>query len=259
MNTNPAYDLFLLMFNLTQLHNKEKIIELFIERMMEIFKPVVFNYSLNAEQNRNTVFELRTRKSHYGVIVTDRPLPDDKVLSMLIKNSTQMLAVTFEHLDYEHALENERNAYEAKASTSLGELKKTVQELQDSQTASINLIEDLSDEVEKRSETEKELLLKNLVFDESIAANSIADINGVIKQVNASFLKTWGYLSEKEVLGRPISDFLKYENEVAEIIKSLDVTGQWNGEYTALKSDRSTFFANGLATNWLSVICARCF
>jgi PAS domain S-box-containing protein len=248
MNTNPAYDLFLLMFNLTQLHNKEKIIELFIERMMEIFKPVVFNYSLNAEQNRNTVFELRTRKSHYGVIVTDRPLPDDKVLSMLIKNSTQMLAVTFEHLDYEHALENERNAYEAKASTSLGELKKTVQELQDSQTASINLIEDLSDEVEKRSETEKELLLKNLVFDESIAANSIADINGVIKQVNASFLKTWGYLSEKEVLGRPISDFLKYENEVAEIIKSLDVTGQWNGEYTALKSDRSTFFANGLAT-----------
>src|SRR5665811_1017798 len=190
--------------------------------MQEIFKPVVFNYSLSAEPSSDIIYEIRTRKSQFGVIVTAGPLPSEKELCVLIANSIQMLAVTLEHLDYEHTLENERNKYEEKALKSLDELKSTVRDLQDSRTASINLIEDLSDEVEKRKETERELLLKNLVFDESIAANSISDINGVLKQANASFLKTWDYMSEEEVVGRPISDFFKYENEVTEIIKSLD-------------------------------------
>jgi PAS domain S-box-containing protein len=167
---------------------------------------------------------------------------------MLIKNSIQILAVTLEHLDYELTLENERNDYETKANKSLEELKKTVKDLQDSRTASINLIEDLSDEVEKRRETEKELLLKNLVFDESIAANSIADKSGILRQANTSFIKTWGYNSKEEVIGRSITEFIRDKNEVKEIFRSLDDTGQWNGEYTALKRDGSTFYANGLAT-----------
>lgn len=157
MITNPAYDLFLLMFNLTQLHNKDKIVELFIEGIQVIFTPVIFNYSLNAEQPSDTVFELRTRKSQYGVIAADGPLPPDKELCMLIKNSIQILAVTLEHLEYEQTLENERNDNEVKAIISLEELKKTVGDLKDSRTASINLIEDLSDEVEKRKETENAL------------------------------------------------------------------------------------------------------
>jgi len=227
MNTNLAYDLFLLMFNLTQLHNKEKIIELFIESMQEIFKPVVFNYSLNTEQSSDNIFEIRTRKFKYGVIVADGPLPTDRDLCILITNSIQMLALTLEHLDYEQTLENERNVYEVNANTSL---------------------EELSDEIDRRKETEKELLLKNLVFDESIAAISIADKSGILRQANASFVKTWGYNSKEEVIGRSNVEFVRSETELSEIISSLDETGQWNGEYTALKKDGTTFYANGLAT-----------
>lgn len=92
------------MFNLTQLHDKDKIIELFIESVNEFFKPVVFTYSSNSEQSSDTVFELRTRKSHYGVIVADGPLPPDKDFYILIRNSIQMLAFTIEHLDYDFYL-----------------------------------------------------------------------------------------------------------------------------------------------------------
>jgi PAS domain S-box-containing protein len=99
-----------------------------------------------------------------------------------------------------------------------------------------------------RKKAEEELILKNLVFEESIAANSISDLKGLITNVNSAFVKTWGYSNKEEVLGKPISEFLEYEKETAVILNSLSVSGKYSGEYTARKKDKSTFHAFSLAT-----------
>jgi PAS domain S-box-containing protein len=99
-----------------------------------------------------------------------------------------------------------------------------------------------------RKRADESLLLKNLVFEASIAANSIADKNGIITEVNQKFLQIWGYASKDAVVGKPIEDFLKDPDQAVAIIKALNDSGQWDGEYIAKRFDGSTFIAHGLAT-----------
>jgi PAS domain S-box-containing protein len=96
--------------------------------------------------------------------------------------------------------------------------------------------------------SEEKLLLKNLVFDASIAANSIADLDGTIAEANAAFLRTWGYQSRDEVIGKAIPDFIRYGEEAVAMTTALNEAGQWEGDYTAMRRDGSTFLAHGLAT-----------
>ena len=105
-----------------------------------------------------------------------------------------------------------------------------------------------AEDITERKRSEEALRLKNLVFDMSIAANSIADVAGVITQANNTFLQLWGYSNKDEVVGRPLMDFVQNQGEAIAIITALNETGQWKGEYTAKKKDGSTFIAYGLAT-----------
>jgi len=66
-----------------------------------------------------------------------------------------------------------------------------------------------SNNITERKRAEELLQLKNLVFDTSIAANSIADTDGIINEANDSFLQLWGYSSNDEVVGNPLSYFSK--------------------------------------------------
>ncbi|NOU15991.1 MAG: PAS domain S-box protein [Bacteroidales bacterium] len=99
----------------------------------------------------------------------------------------------------------------------------------------------------RKKQTEA-LRFKNLVFDASLVANSIADINGNYTEINDTFLRIWGYSKREEVLGLPIQSFFNDQNNASEIISSLNKIGQWEGDFTARKKDGSTFFAHGLAT-----------
>jgi len=101
---------------------------------------------------------------------------------------------------------------------------------------------------QERDEAEAELLLKNLVFDVSISANSIADTQGILTYVNEAFLDIWGYSNKEEVIGKPISDFLSSNDEANKIISALNETGTWERGYTALKKDKTTFDAYGFGT-----------
>jgi PAS domain S-box-containing protein len=100
----------------------------------------------------------------------------------------------------------------------------------------------------KARESEEKLRLKNLVFNASIAANSISDINGIITEVNDAFLKAWGYPHKDHAIGKAISEFMIYPDEGALIVKALLKYGEWEGDYTARKMDGSSFIAHGLAT-----------
>ena len=61
--------------------------------------------------------------------------------------------------------------------------------------------------IDKRKKAEEALQLKDLVFDASIAANSIADNNGFITHVNNAFLKMWGYKTKEQAIGNSVADF----------------------------------------------------
>ena len=104
-------------------------------------------------------------------------------------------------------------------------------------------------DVTESKRTEESLRLKNLVFDRSIAANSIADAHGIITEVNNTFLRAWGYPTRAEAVGRPVSDFVEDPLKASSIIAQLDKTGIWEGEYAARRKDGSTFIAYGLATS----------
>ena len=103
-------------------------------------------------------------------------------------------------------------------------------------------------DITELKQAEAVLRLKNLVFNVSVAAISVADLQGVITEANESFLRIWGYASLGEVLGKPISHFLADPLETRAIIESLQKTGRWEGEYTARKKDGSTFVAHSLAS-----------
>ena len=99
-----------------------------------------------------------------------------------------------------------------------------------------------------RKKAEEMLRLKNFVFDISIAAKSITDINGIITEANDSFLRVWGYAGKDEVLGKPITSFIKDPDVAMTILTALNNTGEWDGDYIARKFDGSTFIAHGIAT-----------
>jgi len=60
-----AYDLFLLMFNLSQFRNKERIIKLFLESMQEAFKPVDFVFQKESKDVSADFFELKSGTDSY--------------------------------------------------------------------------------------------------------------------------------------------------------------------------------------------------
>ncbi len=103
-------------------------------------------------------------------------------------------------------------------------------------------------DITQRKQAEDALRLKNLVFDASLAANSISDTEGILTEVNATFIRIWGYLSREDVIGRPISDFIMDAKDALTIIETLNSQEGWEGDYVARKKDGSTFMAHGLAT-----------
>jgi PAS domain S-box-containing protein len=103
-------------------------------------------------------------------------------------------------------------------------------------------------DVTEGKKAEETLRIKNLAFDTSIAANSVADAEGIIIEANESFIKLWGYKNKEDVIGNPISHFFKDIDEASGIVTSLNNNGHWQGNFTAKKKDGLTFLANTMAT-----------
>ncbi|MDO9254547.1 MAG: PAS domain S-box protein, partial [Bacteroidales bacterium] len=104
-------------------------------------------------------------------------------------------------------------------------------------------------EITERKKAEEALRLKNLVFDASLAANSIADLNGNITEANDAFLRIWGYPEKNEVLGKPIVHFIHDPGNAVAIITALNEQGEWEGDYIAKRKNGTPFNAHGVATS----------
>lgn len=105
----------------------------------------------------------------------------------------------------------------------------------------------LSDITQKK-QNEELLWIKNRVFDLALSANSIANCDGIITELNDAFLRIWGYDEKNEVLGKPIMHFFEHPQQVVAILKVLTDEGAWEGEFQAKRKDASTFVAHGLAS-----------
>ncbi len=113
-------------------------------------------------------------------------------------------------------------------------------------------LEGFIENINEKKLAQEALTLKNTAFQSAISANSVADLNGNIIDLNSAFLDLWKYPKTNEVIGKPIKTFLKNENEYLDIINTLDKVGFWHGNYTAKRKDGTEFIAHGIATRMLS-------
>jgi len=103
-------------------------------------------------------------------------------------------------------------------------------------------------DITKHKQIKDELRLKNTVFEASLAANSTADVHGNLTHVNQSFLTTWGYNNEEEVIGKSLSEFFVNSEDLNSVMESLNDTGEWRGEYIARMKNGNTFISQGFAS-----------
>ncbi len=102
--------------------------------------------------------------------------------------------------------------------------------------------------ITRHKQLDEELRLKNIVFETSIAANSITDNEGNITYLNQSFLDMWGYHKKSEVIGRPLSDFFLKKEEAERIFQGLRNIGVWRGEFIGRRNDGTSFITQGFAS-----------
>jgi PAS domain S-box-containing protein len=88
----------------------------------------------------------------------------------------------------------------------------------------------------------QELLIKNRAINTSINGIMLADLDGRVTWVNASYLRMWGYESTKNVLGSAFGDFW-VQGAAARILETLPRTGGWHGQLLAIRRDGGVFSA----------------
>jgi len=93
----------------------------------------------------------------------------------------------------------------------------------------------------QRRRVEKELRIRDKAIASSINAIAFCDLEGTLTYVNSSFLKLWGYDDQKQVLGRPVTEFWKSEKEALAVLEAVRERHGWIGELAASRKDRSTF------------------
>ena len=103
-------------------------------------------------------------------------------------------------------------------------------------------------DVTERKRVERELRIKDQVFANSIAAQSIADVTGTITHVNPAFLRMWGHASADHAIGTSVGSFFSIPADAALVLDALAAHDRWEGEFLARRVDGSTFVSRGFAT-----------
>ena len=110
-----------------------------------------------------------------------------------------------------------------------------------------SLLDGVSEEIAggiAKIKVEEELRVKVSAIEISINPVLMADMEGKLTYVNPAFLQMWGYGSEKEVLGRPGTEFWRQREEEAEdILTAVHEKGSWIGELIGERKDGSEFSA----------------
>jgi PAS domain S-box-containing protein len=160
-------DLFMLMANLSRLDSRETILRLFARGAGELFKPAVFKYKQKTTRQAPFCFEIHAGRGSFGFIEVDGLDGPGEDFSAVMDGAVRMLAIIIERLDCAVIYDDGENSHERMAALRLKELAKTVAELENARTASINLIEDLSMEIERRTAAEKNMIESRMLMEET--------------------------------------------------------------------------------------------
>jgi PAS domain S-box-containing protein len=104
-----AQELFLLTTTLSQVSNREKIVQLFVESMNEIFSGHSFAWFPQKPPEGDTTIEVCTRHKNYGYIALTANGQADPTTQSLISNATQLLAIFLEKTEQETLLKDQKN------------------------------------------------------------------------------------------------------------------------------------------------------
>jgi two-component system cell cycle sensor histidine kinase/response regulator CckA len=112
--------------------------------------------------------------------------------------------------------------------------------LRDQQGKPTAVIE-ISRDISEHKRAEEALRIKDTAIASSINGIALADLDGSLTYVNASFLKMWGYDDHGEVVGKHVLEFWNRKKNASDVIKALCNGGGWIGELDAIKKDGSMF------------------
>jgi PAS domain S-box-containing protein/putative nucleotidyltransferase with HDIG domain len=95
--------------------------------------------------------------------------------------------------------------------------------------------------ITERKQAEEALRIKDNAIRSSITAIAIAEFGGNLTYVNPEFLRMWGYDDEREVLGKPATNFWHMNKKAGKIIGTMLKEKRVIGELKAKKKDGSLF------------------
>jgi len=128
------------------------------------------------------------------------------------------------------------------AEEELAKYRQHLEELVEERTIELRTAyEQLQYENLERKQAEDELRIKDWAIASSLNAILMADLEGNLTYVNASFLKMWGYDSSEETIGKPAVEMWQDRKQAASVVRTLLRKGIWQGELVALTADGSTF------------------
>jgi two-component system, cell cycle sensor histidine kinase and response regulator CckA len=102
-----ANDLFLLMLNLSQVSLKEKIIDIFLAAITEIWPDITASFTASHVENDHNCLGIYTAGSHYGFLRIDHFSELQKEDQALLLNACGLLAIIFKKNEQERLLADE--------------------------------------------------------------------------------------------------------------------------------------------------------
>ena len=119
-----------------------------------------------------------------------------------------MLALILGQIGFINEIVDEKNSFKQFAENKVKELEQTIRDLHDTRTASVNLIEDLSNEIEKRRIAEESIGKAEKYFRSLIekAPDGIVLVNEEGKMIYASpsAKRIFGYSADVDVFPSPM-------------------------------------------------------
>ncbi len=100
---------------------------------------------------------------------------------------------------------------------------------------------DINGMLQELQNSQEEMRIRDGAIASSINAIAIANLEGYLTYVNASFLKLWGYDNEEQVLGKRTAEFWQMGEQAEEVMEAILREGGWQGELVASRKDGSTF------------------
>jgi len=86
-----------------------------------------------------------------------------------------------------------------------------------------------------------ELIEKKYLVDSSSSAIGTCTLDGIMTYVNPSFLETWGFEDDSEVIGKPFPEFWMASEIFDEVMDDLKNKGTWSAEIKAKRNDGTLF------------------